>query len=140
MSQQTSDEESVKLHDAVDIILSESKPEELFQEEETVINEAEDKRLQREAQKLANKLRKERLKGQKQDRKQRKNFSYMIFYFLCAYLVFVFVVLFFSGFSGLIFRMADSVLITLLSTTTVNVISIFILVVKYLFPTERSVP
>ena len=82
----------------------------------------------------------EDLKGKKQDRKQRKSFSYLIFIFLCVYLELVFVILFFSGFSGLAFRMADSVLITLLSTTTVNVIGIFILVVKYLFPTERSVP
>lgn len=66
------------------------------------------------------------IKDREQDRDQRKEFSIKIFWFLV-----VFAYMFFSGF-GLMDN-DTSVLITLLTTTTANVIGIFILVVKYLF-------
>jgi magnesium-transporting ATPase (P-type) len=71
------------------------------------------------------------IKDREQDRDQRKEFSIKIFWFLVVYIVVVFAYMFFSGF-GLMDN-DTSVLITLLTTTTANVIGIFILVVKYLF-------
>ena len=140
MRRRISDESSAELRDTVDIILSGSKPIEVLQEEETSIDKKEGKRLHREARETENRLQKEKLKSQRQDRKQRKKFSFMIFYFLCAYLVTVFLILFLSGLGRLSFELADGVLITLLSTTTVNMIGIFILVVKYLFPIKDYPP
>ena len=140
MRRRISDESSAELRDTVDIILSGSKPIEVLQEEETSIDKKEGERLHREARETENRLQKEKLKSQGQDRKQRKKFSFMIFYFLCAYLVTVFLILFLSGLGRLSFELADGVLITLLSTTTVNMIGIFILVVKYLFPIKDYPP
>jgi len=140
MRRSISDESSAELRDTVDIILSGSKPIEVLQEEETSIDKKEGERLHREARETENRLQKEKLKSQRQDRKQRKKFSFMIFYFLCAYLVTVFLILFLSGLGRLSFELADGVLITLLSTTTVNMIGIFILVVKYLFPIKDYPP
>ena len=140
MRRRISDESSAELRDTVDIILSGSKPIEVLQEEETSIDKKEGERLHREARETENRLQKEKLKSQRQDRKQRKKFSFMIFYFLCAYLVTVFSILFLSGLGRLSFELADGVLITLLSTTPVNMIGIFILLVKYLFQIKDYLP
>lgn len=86
-------------------------------------------------------LRWEKYLGRKQDRKQRKEFASKIFYFLCVYMTVVFVLLLFAGIKGLrsslSFTLSDTVLLALLGTTTANVISIFIIVAKYLFPNKK---
>lgn len=84
-------------------------------------------------------LRWEKYLGRKQDRKQRKEFASKIFYFLCVYMIVVFVLLLFAGIKGqgLCFTLSDTVLLALLGTTTANVISIFIVVAKYLFPNKK---
>ena len=70
--------------------------------------------------------------GDSQDRTQRKEFAEKIFSFVCLYMFSVFFILFLCGSPGN-FRLSNSVLITLLGTTTANVIGILIIVVKYLF-------
>lgn len=74
---------------------------------------------------------KEDIKDLQQDRDQRKTFSYMIFVFMCVYVVAVFVILFLCGFGKM--TLSDSVLITLLTTALANVIGVFTFVAKYLF-------
>lgn len=83
---------------------------------------------------IGNKLKSEELKGKEQDREQRKSYSDKVFYFLCAYMVVVFVILILSACG--VFMMEKSVLITLLSTTSANIIGLFVFVVRYLFNTE----
>ena len=85
-------------------------------------------------------LRWEKYLSRKQDRQQRKEFASKIFYFLCVYMIVVFVLLLFSGIhgQGLCFHLDDKVLLTLLTTTTINMISIFIVVAKYLFPNKKK--
>ncbi len=70
--------------------------------------------------------------GDNQDRDQRKMFAEKIFSFVCLYMFAVFFILFLCGSPGS-FKLSDTVLITLLGTTTANVIGILIIVVKYLF-------
>lgn len=70
--------------------------------------------------------------GDSQDRVQRKEFAEKIFSFVCLYMFAVFFILFLCGSPGS-FKLSDTVLITLLGTTTANVIGILIIVVKYLF-------
>lgn len=70
--------------------------------------------------------------GDSQDRAQRKEFAEKIFSFVCLYMFSVFLILFLCGSPGS-FKLSDTVLITLLGTTTANVIGILIIVVKYLF-------
>lgn len=76
-------------------------------------------------------MKKEELESRKQDRKQRGLFSIWIFGFMGLYMVFILLVLVLSGCKILIFE--ESVLISLLTTTTADVIGVFIIVAKYLF-------
>ena len=73
----------------------------------------------------------EELESRKQDRKQRGHFSIWIFGFMGVYMLSILVVLILSGCGILILN--DTVLISLLTTTTADVIGIFIIVAKYLF-------
>lgn len=67
----------------------------------------------------------------KQDRSQRKIFSYCIFGFMCLYMAASLVVVFLCGFGRM--KLNESILITLLTTTLGNVIGVFNFVAKYLF-------
>jgi hypothetical protein len=75
----------------------------------------------------------------KQDIDLRKEFAWDIFYLIVAWLVLVFVLLILQGFAATIcshkFSLSDSVVLALISGTTVNVLGIFLIVVRYLFPT-----
>ena len=79
-------------------------------------------------------LKKESLESARQDRSQRRKFANMVFILIAAYLAIVLVILFLCGFE--VMNLGQSVIIVLLSTMTANVISIFILVIKYLFHTK----
>lgn len=76
-------------------------------------------------------------KGDAQDREQRKDFAERISQFVCNYMVFVFMVLFLKAITPR-FYLSDNVIITLLGTTTANVIGILIIVVTYLFSRKRK--
>lgn len=73
----------------------------------------------------------EEIEDLKQDRKQRKIFSYCIFIFMCAYMAVSLAIVFLCGLGVMILDV--SVLITLLTTTLANVIGVFNFVAKYLF-------
>lgn len=75
--------------------------------------------------------------GDNQDRDQRKAFAEKIFSFVCYYMLAVFFVLFLCGCPNS-FHLSDTVLVTLLGTTTANVIGILIIVVTYLFSRKNK--
>ncbi|WP_302447592.1 hypothetical protein [Paraprevotella clara] len=77
----------------------------------------------------------EEIEGLKQDREQRKIFSYVIFGFMCIYMLISLALVFLDGY-GIIF-LSDKVLITLLTTSLANVIGIFNFVAKYLFHPKK---
>lgn len=79
-------------------------------------------------------FREEELESRKQDREQRRRFARDIFWVVVAYLVIVLTVVFFDGFE--LTNISDTVLVTLLGTTTANVIALLMIVVKYLFHTK----
>ncbi len=93
---------------------------------------------------LANRLKEEELKSREQDRKQRKGFADKIFFMLSIFLLFVCLILVFAGMKFLPikpyphFELSDNVLIALLTTASANVIGIFIVVVRYLFPSQTK--
>ena len=72
------------------------------------------------------------LESMKQDMILRKTFAKSIFWVVVSYIGVVFVVLFLYGFSFL--KISDAVLITLLGTTTANILSLLVIVFNYLFP------
>jgi uncharacterized membrane protein len=78
-------------------------------------------------------IRREVLEGNKQDRKERKAFANKIFILLVAFLAASLLIVAFSAADCIRFHLSDSILITLLTTTSADVIGIFIFVVKYLF-------
>ncbi len=90
-----------------------------------------EKRLKNDAQEEAN-------RGDTQDRDQRKDFAERVFHFAAVYMAFVFLILFLSGTINNGFHLSDSVLVTLLRTTTANVIGILAIVVTYLFSRKRK--
>jgi len=81
-------------------------------------------------------LKEEEVYDRQQNRMQRKEYADNIFAFLCVYMLFVFLILIGCGNYYAHFELSDTVLITLITTTTANVIGIFIFVVKYLFNTR----
>lgn len=80
----------------------------------------------------------EEIKDMMQNREERKSYAFCIFVLICTYLFLVFVILFFSGFKLWCFKLSDSILLTLLGTTLINVLGVFIIVVNYLFPNVRK--
>lgn len=87
--------------------------------------------------KLKNKALEEENQGDVQDREQRKEFADKIFNFVSNYMIFVCMVLFLKAITPRFF-LSDNVIITLLGTTTANVIGILIIVVTYLFSRKRK--
>lgn len=79
-------------------------------------------------------LRKEKLKGKKQDRKERKVYANLAFTLVSIWLTLVLAIFVSAGLGNLSY--SDSVLITLLTTTTIEVIGIFLIVARYLFPAK----
>lgn len=76
-------------------------------------------------------------RGDSQDRDQRKLFAEKIFTFVSLYMFSVFFILVLCG-SPSNFQLSDTVLVTLLGTTTANVIGILIIVVTYLFSRKKK--
>lgn len=77
-----------------------------------------------------------RIKGISQNIEERKKYACYLFWLMVVYLVLTFGLLYIDGFRLLDFYLSDSVLIALITTTTANVIALFVLVVKYLFPSH----
>ena len=73
----------------------------------------------------------EDLNGKKQDREQRGKFAGRIFNLMCCYLGAVMIIVVLKG--AKVLALSDSVVNVLLTTTTANIIGIFIIVAKYLF-------
>lgn len=90
---------------------------------------SEDERTIRIAQKREDYL------GRKQDREQRKLFSALIFSFMCLYMASAMVAVFLCGFG--LMKLSDAVVIALLTSTFADVISVFVLVAKYLFHSKE---
>lgn len=73
----------------------------------------------------------EDLAGKTQDRKQRGTFAMCIFIFVCVYMASALTIVILDGCGVL--DISETVQITMLGTTTANVIGLFIVVANYLF-------
>jgi hypothetical protein len=104
-------------------------------EESVILSPHEEEKLK--AIRLDNLLKDETIKGIIQDRTERKNFADKLFKFLKWFLIFVLFIILFNGFSFTGFIISDAVLIAILTTTTANIIGIFVFVVRYLFNTTN---
>jgi hypothetical protein len=87
--------------------------------------------LQEESHYLDNRKKRAELATIHQNLQERKRYAENIFILICIWLAVVLSIVILVG-AGCI-KLDDSVLITLISTTTANVTAFFVLVVKYLF-------
>lgn len=74
---------------------------------------------------------KENLRGKMQDRKQRRDFAICLFAFVALYMCSVIVLVYMLAFGK--GTLSDTVLVALLTTTTANVLGLFVIVAKYIF-------
>lgn len=74
------------------------------------------------------------LDGLVQDREQRKTYSKCLFWLICVWMGLILLIVFLHGFEGIPFRLTQTELVTLIGSTTINVIGLFAIVARYLFP------
>lgn len=74
------------------------------------------------------------IKTEDQDREERLKYGDRAFYLVVSWLIAVGVVVVLHGFKVCGFSLSDPVLVTLVGSTTVSVIGIFLIVANYLFP------
>ncbi|MEJ7586561.1 MAG: hypothetical protein WKI04_03255 [Ferruginibacter sp.] len=69
---------------------------------------------------------------------ERKKYATKIFRLTVSWTTAIFFVIFLNGFAFHCFYISDKVLITLITTTTINFLGFFLLVTKYLFNTKET--
>ena len=124
-----------KFEDLMRILSDEGKDKEESEESQVNLFEQKSNELTIDYLRPQMDRQREEIEGLKQDREQRKIFSYVIFGFMCIYMLISLALVFLDGY-GIIF-LSDKVLITLLTTSLANVIGIFNFVAKYLFHPKK---
>lgn len=122
--------------DDFDFLLSSAKAEEETRKISKTDYDEEERKENIAKLHVANKLVNENIEDIQQNRIERKQYARWIFRFLVWYMAFVGFVLVLSGITVNHFFLSENVLLMLLGTTTANVIGIFIVVAKYLFPSK----
>lgn len=82
-------------------------------------------------------IKQEEYESKRQDREQRKDYANKLYKFLGVYMLCVLGLLLLSGSDFVCFHLSDAVLLAILGTTTANIVSIFVIVAKYLFPANK---
>lgn len=72
------------------------------------------------------------------DQEARKNWGERVFWLLVAWLIADFLTVCLQGFGWTHFHVSDSIVITMIGTTTVNVLSLGYIVANYLFPKSAT--
>ena len=77
-----------------------------------------------------------RIKGVVQDISERKIYAKRVFVLVAVWLVGIFIILLAQGFLSPwgLFNLSENVLLAVIGGTTVNVVGIFLIVARYLFP------
>ena len=76
-----------------------------------------------------------------QDLTERKKYAGRIFWLIVGWIVAIFAIIVLQGFSAKTgFSISDTVLMTLIGGTTINILGIFIVVANYLFPKTNAAP
>lgn len=76
------------------------------------------------------------IKGNLQNIEERKKYASYIFYMVCFWLLAIMTIVILVGAKVLV--ISDAVLIALITSTTLNVVAFFVIVTKYLFPSNNS--
>lgn len=129
---------SSDIGDLLKELQDDNKKKEKSQEESTNLTKDDEKKLRLEAYKIQNDISREELEGKQQDRTLRKELGNKIYDFVSFYMFFVFFILVLSGIRCNSFTLSDTVLITILGTTTANVIGVLIIVATYYFNKNKK--
>lgn len=79
------------------------------------------------------------LESYKQDTQERKKYAARIFLVCASWVTAIFVLLVLNGFGAAIdFKLSDSVLLAAIGSTTANILGIFYIVARYLFPKRND--
>ncbi len=71
---------------------------------------------------------------------ERKKYARWIFILTCLWATCIFTIIFFLGFGQCLnFKISDSVMIALITSTTINFFGFFLLVIRYLFAVKKSI-
>lgn len=70
--------------------------------------------------------------------RMRKKFAPWLFGLVCIWLIVVSTAIFFTGFNFYEFNLSDKVLIAFIATTTANVLGLFYVVAKWLYPNGNA--
>lgn len=70
----------------------------------------------------------------KDDQNMRKNYANDVFRFLMIWTAFIFLLLLLDGWHLLGFTLSDNLIITVMTGVFVNILGLFVVVMKYLFP------
>lgn len=102
---------------------------------ELPVEDSPDSKTQKELENLDREVRRARIKGLQQDIDQRKTYANRVFWLLAAWLVGIACLLLFQGFLSPwgLFDLSSEVLLAAIGGTTVSVVGIFLVVVRYLF-------
>ena len=74
----------------------------------------------------------------KQNNDERKKYAGWIFLLTCFWAFLIFIIIFMQGLGHM--TLSDQVMITLITSTTINFFGFFLLVVKYLFNSRANLP
>jgi len=107
---------------------------EIAQEEQTELDQKKEEGLRK--LKINNDLLQAQVNKLNDDNRARKTHSLLIFRMVFSWILFVMVILFGVGIGKL--TLSDKVLITLLSTTSINIIGLLVIVANYLFNKSKS--
>lgn len=72
-----------------------------------------------------------------QNRKEREKYAHKSYYLVLRYLFAVLLIIFLVGIK--VISLSDSILLTLLGTSLLQIIGLFKYVMKYLFPSEKKI-
>lgn len=98
--------------------------------------------VQAEGEFYERQLQEQTLADRRSARTQRETYAKGIFRLVCVWIFLIFILLLLQGFSAFVGYkpLSDPVLITLVSSTTVNVIGTLIIVLKYIFKVAQPAP
>ena len=99
-----------------------------------------DSETKREEEDLEKQKQRAHIAGLIQDIAERKKYAGRIFWLISSWLIGIFLILILQGFGSNShwFALSEAIVIAAIGGTTINVIGIFIVVAKYLFPKRDS--
>ena len=79
--------------------------------------------------------------GIEQEQEERKKYAHRVFVLCCCWVSAIYVMLMFAGFGSYVhfkFHLSETILLAAIGSTTANIIGVFLIVVRYIFPDRKE--